>query len=60
MEARHAATLRDLLAPRSAAFAGDDIVDGFGLGAVERPSVVLQRVAPYIRTPINADNLPRA
>lgn len=60
VEARHAAILRDLLAPRSAAFAGDDIVDGFGLGAVERPSVVLRTVAPYIRTPINADNLPRS
>jgi len=60
VEARHAAILRDLLAPRSAAFAGDDIVDGFGLGAVERPSDVLRTVAPYIRTPINADNLPRS
>ena len=59
VEARHAATLRDLLAPRSAAFAGDDIVNAFGLGAVERPSAVLQKVAPYIVTPINADNLPR-
>ena len=60
VEARHAATLRDLLNPRTSAFAGDDIVDGFGLGAVERPSAVLRIVAPYIRTPINADNLPRA
>ncbi len=60
VEARHAAILRDLLAPRSGAFAGDDIVDGFGLGAVERPSAVLKAVAPYIRTPINADNLPKA
>ncbi len=60
VEARHAAMLRDLLAPRSAAFAGDDIVDGFGLGAVMRPSEVLHVVAPYIRTPINADNLPKA
>ncbi len=60
VEARHAAILRDLLAPRSAAFAGDDIVDSFGLGAVERPSNVLKAVAPYIRTEINADNLPKA
>ncbi len=58
VEARHAAILRDLLAPRSAAFAGDDIVDSFGLGAVMRPSEVLRAVAPYIRTPINAGNLP--
>ncbi len=60
VEARHAATLRDLLAPRTAAFAGDDIVDAFGLGAVERPSAVLRKVAPYFRTPINADGLRRA
>lgn len=60
VEARHAATLRDLLAPRSAAFAGDDVVDSFGLGAVESPPNVLKAVAPYIRTPINADNLPKA
>lgn len=59
VEARHAATLRDLLAPRSASFAGDDIVDAFGLGAIARPSVVLQKVAPYIQTPVNGDNLPR-
>ena len=59
VEARHAAILRDLLAPRSAAFAGDDMVDLFGLGAVERPSAVLRKVAPYIRTTINADGLPR-
>ena len=60
VEARHAATLRDLLAPRSSSFAGDDIVDAFGLGAVERPSAVLRKVAPYFRTPINADDLHRA
>lgn len=60
VEARHAAILRDLLTPRSAAFAGDDIVDAFGLGAVERPSAVLRKVAPYFRTPINADGLRRA
>lgn len=60
VEARHAAILRDLLQPRSAAFAGDDVVDGFGLGAVARPSEVLQKVAPFVRTPINADSLPTA
>jgi len=59
VEARHAATLRDLLAPRSAAFAGDDIVNAFGLGLADRPSSILKAVAPYVVTPINADNLPR-
>ncbi len=60
VEARHAAILRDLLAPRSAAFAGDDVVDAFGLGAVQSPSDVMKAVAPFIRTPINASNLPKA
>lgn len=60
VEARHAAILRDFLSPRSAAFAGDDIVDAFGLGAVKSPGDVMKAVAPYIRTPINASNLPKA
>lgn len=60
VEARRAAVLRDLLAPRSAAFAGDDIVDSFGLGAVDPPSKIMQTVAPFIRTPINSAGLPKA
>lgn len=58
VEARHAAILRDMLQPRSTAFAGDDVVDGFGLGAVLRPSEVLNRVAPFLRTPIDPATLP--
>ncbi len=60
VEARHAAVLRDLLAPRTAAFAGDDVVDAFGLGAVEPPGKIMQTVAPFIRTPINSAGLPKA
>lgn len=60
VEARHAATLRDLLSPHTAAFAGDDIVDAFGLGAVDDPGDVLKAVAPFVRTQINASNLPKA
>jgi hypothetical protein len=60
VEARHAAILRDLLSPRSTAFAGDDIVDAFGLGAVKSPGDVMKAVGPFIRTPINAGNLPKA
>lgn len=60
VEARHAATLRELLSPRSAAFAGDDIVDSFGLGAVLAPPAVMKVVAPFIRTQIDASNLPKA
>lgn len=59
VEARHAATLRDLLAPRTAAFAGDDIVDGFGLGAVKKPEAVLAAVSPFLTTPLDASGLPK-
>lgn len=58
VEGRHAAILRDMLQPRSTAFAGDDVVDIFGLGAVARPAEVMRRVAPFIRTPINPATLP--
>jgi len=60
VEARHAATIREILAPHSTAFAGDDVVDAFGLGAVKAPGDVLKVVAPFVRTPINASNLPKA
>jgi hypothetical protein len=60
VEARHAAILREMIAPHSTAFAGDDIVDAFGLGAVKAPGDVMKVVAPFIRTPINASNLPKA
>ncbi len=59
VEARHAAILRDLLQPRSTAFAGDDVVDGFGLGSVDSPETIMKTVAPFIVTPLNASGLPR-
>lgn len=60
VEARHAAVLRDLLNPRSTAFAGDDVVDSLGLGAVEKPANVLSAVRPFIVTPIDASGLPKS
>lgn len=60
VEARHAAILRDLLGPRSSAFAGDDVVDKFGLGAVEKPATVLKTVAPFIVTQLNTSGLPKS
>lgn len=59
VEARHAATLRELLQPHSTAFAGDDVVDSFGLGAVEKPGAAMSTTAPFIRTPIDAGGLPK-
>lgn len=58
VEARHAAAIRDLLAPMSASFAGDDTVDGSGLDPARLPSEVLPLVAPFITTQVTAKNLP--
>ena len=58
VEARHAALIRDILQPYSAAFAGDDIVDRNGLDVVRLPSQVLPKAAPFIVTPVSARQLP--
>ena len=55
VEARHAAAIRDLLAPGTSAFAGDDVVDpATGLDRALPPSAVLAAAAPFIATPISA------
>jgi rubrerythrin len=59
VEARHVATIRDLLQPMSAYFSGDDVTDpATGLDPARLPSQVLPLVAPYIVTRINATGLP--
>jgi len=58
VEARHAAAIRDLLSPKSASFAGDDIIDGAGLDLQKKPSQVLPVAATYLRTTVTANNLP--
>ncbi len=58
VEARHAAVIRDLLEPRSAAFAGDDVVNGSGLDVARPPSKVLGLAGPFIATPVTAKQLP--
>lgn len=58
VEARHAATIRELLHPQSAAFAGDDVVDGSGLDGALPPSKVLRAAGPFIATPVTATQLP--
>lgn len=58
VEARHAATIRDLLRPLTGFFAGDDVVDEKGLDRAFRPSKVLAQAAPFIVPRIIADNLP--
>ncbi|MBC7382447.1 MAG: ferritin-like domain-containing protein [Bacteroidia bacterium] len=58
VEARHAATIRDLLNSRSADFAGDDVIDANGLDKARTPSEVLAIAGPFIKTKLNASNLP--
>ena len=60
IEARHAAIIRDLIAPLDddAGFAGDDGIDANGLDVVRLPSQVLPLAAPFIVTPVTARQLP--
>ncbi|MES2733213.1 MAG: ferritin-like domain-containing protein [Bacteroidota bacterium] len=60
VEARHAAAIRDLLQPNSAYFAGDDAVEPTkGLDAALTPAEILVIAGPFIKTKINASNLPK-
>lgn len=58
VEARHAAAIRDLLDSDPTSFAGDDIIDGNGLDLARTPSEVLAIAGDFIRTEIDASNLP--
>jgi hypothetical protein len=54
VEARHAATIRDILNPKSMDFGGDDVINANGLDQAFSPSTVLSLVDPFIVTPISA------
>ena len=56
VEARHAALIRDLIMMGS--FADDTAIDANGLDLTRKPSEVLVIAQPYIKTVLNADNLP--
>lgn len=56
VEARHAALIRDLITANS--FAGTDVVDANGLDRALTPAQVLQAAGPFIKTKLNASNLP--
>lgn len=60
VEARHAAAIRDLIRPKSAYFAGDDVVDPTtGLDVSRMPSEVLKIVYPtFITTAVDPSHLP--
>lgn len=60
VEARHAATIRDLISPMSSSFSGDDVTDpSTGLDMAKSPAEVLAAAGPFIRTPVTANNLPK-
>lgn len=56
VEARHAAWIRDLVKPGS--FADTDVVDMNGLDMAKKPDDVLTTASAYLKTKINASNLP--
>ncbi len=57
VEARHAAAIRDMISPRSRAFAGDDVIDANGLDRAIKPREILSMVAPYFKTPLRIAGL---
>lgn len=56
VEARHAAYFRELV--ETGSFADESVVDSMGLDVTRKPSEVLEIAAPFIKTMINASNLP--
>lgn len=56
VEARHAAYIRDLI--ENGTFAGSDVIDGNGLEMSKSPAQVLAVASKYLKTKINANNLP--
>lgn len=56
VEARHAALIRDLISNGS--FADNTVIDANGLDKSRKPSEVLSIAGPYIKTKIDASNLP--
>jgi hypothetical protein len=56
VEARHAAYIRDLISNGS--FADMTVVDAMGLDVTRKPLEVLAIAGTYIKTKINATNLP--
>ncbi len=60
VEARHAAAIRDLLMPKTASFAGDDVVTpATGLDGAATPAMVLPMAQAFVKTTITANNLPK-
>jgi hypothetical protein len=56
VEARHAALIRDLISMGT--FADDTVIDSNGLDVTRKPAEVLEIAKAYIKTTIDASNLP--
>ncbi len=51
VEARHAAAIRDLISPRTAAFSGDDIINANGLDLAKPPKDIVAAAGSFFKTP---------
>ncbi|AZA57504.1 ferritin-like domain-containing protein [Chryseobacterium shandongense] len=51
VEARHAAAIRNLINPGTAAFSGDDIIDSNGLDLAKEPKDIVTAAGGFIKTP---------
>ncbi len=58
VEGRHAAAVRDLLAPATSAFAGSDVINAAGFDRALLPSDVLTAVAPFVQNKISLTHVP--
>ncbi len=56
VEARHAAIIRELIAPNS--FANSEVIDANGLDKSRMPAEVLSIAGAFVKTKINANDLP--
>lgn len=57
VEARHAAVIRDLLNPKSADFAGDDVVNTDGFDKAVAPADILAAVKGYVKDNVTGANV---
>jgi hypothetical protein len=57
VEARHAAVIRDLISPKTASFAGDDIIDANGMDKAVAPADILAAVKGYVTDTISGANV---
>jgi len=51
VEARHAAAIRDLISPGTAAFSGDDVINANGLDVAKEPKEVVTAAGGFFKTP---------